>query len=148
MMRHVRRGKADIIATQALDRLARSSRTLITLVDELRRLGVGLYSYRETIDSSSAMGELIFVVFAGLAQFELSVLKERTCAGLQRAVARGKRLGRPPKAAVDILEAQRLIAEGLSKKAVAVRLGVPRTSLLRALNGVSKNASKTGLASA
>ena len=134
---------ADVVAVQALDRLARSTRTLIGLVDEFRQLGVGLYSYRETIDSTSTMGELIFVVFAALAQFELSILKERTCAGLERARAKGKRLGRPPKNTVDVAKALKLIEGGMSKKAVARELGVPRTSLLRALAGVSENVPKT-----
>ncbi|NLH47245.1 MAG: recombinase family protein [Myxococcales bacterium] len=143
MMKAVRRGQVDLISITALDRLGRDVRHLLTVVEELRQAGVGLFSLREGIDTNSPSGRMVMVIFSGLAEFELNILRERTVHGLQRARAKGVRLGRPPRVAVDVAEARRLIADGMSKKAVALHLGVPRTSLLRALNGVSKNASKT-----
>lgn len=139
MLKLVRRGYVDLVAVTAFDRLARNTRHLITLAEELRRAGVGIFSLREGIDSDSPTGQMVMTIFAALAEFELSILKERTCAGLQRARAKGKRLGRPPKKNVDVKKALRLIEGGMSKKAVARELNVPRTSLLRALEGVSEN---------
>ncbi len=125
MLQSVRRGQVDLVSVQALDRLGRSSKHLIGLVDELNHLGVDLFSYRETVDTSSPMGKVILTVFSALAEFELAVLKERTCAGLERAKARGKILGRPPKNHVDVKAAQQLLAKGMSKKCIARELGVP-----------------------
>ena len=142
VMKAVRRGQVDLVAVQALDRLGRSSKHLIGLVDELNHLGVDLFSYRETVDTSSPMGRVILTVFSALAEFELAVLKERTCAGLERAKARGKILGRPRKDNVDVKRALELVKGGMSKKAVARELSVPRTSLLRALDRVSENVSE------
>jgi DNA invertase Pin-like site-specific DNA recombinase len=144
MMKLVRRGQVDLVAVAALDRLGRNTRHLVNLVEEFRQLGVALYSYRETLDTSSPVGALIVTVFAALAQFERDVLRERTLAGLARVRAQGRRLGRPPCVAVDVAEARRLIAEGVSKKRVAVRLGVPRTTLLRALGGCPETYRKKG----
>lgn len=142
MMEAVRRGQVDLVAVQSFDRLARSSKHLIGLVDELNHLGVDLFSYRETVDTSTPMGKVILTVFSALAEFELAVLKERTKAGLARAKARGARLGRPRKY-VDVERALRLIEGGMSKKAAAEEIGVPRSSLIRALQQVSKNASES-----
>jgi DNA invertase Pin-like site-specific DNA recombinase len=143
MMKAVRRGQVDLICVVALDRLARNARHLITLVEDFRRAGVGLFSLREGIDSYSATGQMVMTIFAALAEFELSVLRERTVHGLRAARLKGKRLGRPPKNTVDVEQALKLIECGMSKKAVAKMLNVPRTSLLRALVAVSENVSKT-----
>ena len=80
-----------------LDRLGRSLKDLIEIVGELDRLGVGLVSLRENIDTTSATGRLIFHVFASLAQFERELIQERTKAGVEAARARGRKGGRPQK---------------------------------------------------
>ena len=86
----------DILVVWRLDRLGRSMRHLITLIEELRDRGVGFRSLQEgTIDTTSASGELIFNIFSALAQFERRLIQERTKAGLAVARARGRRGGRP-----------------------------------------------------
>ncbi len=87
----------DILVVWRLDRLGRSMRHLITLVEDLRDRGVGFRSLNEgAIDTTSASGELIFNIFSALAQFERRLIQERTKAGLAAERARGRRGGRPP----------------------------------------------------
>ena len=101
----------DILVVWRLDRLGRSMRHLITLVEDLRERGVGFRSLNEgAIDTTSASGELIFNIFSALAQFERRLIQERTKAGLAAARARGRNGGRPKIAANDakVLMAKKL----------------------------------------
>jgi len=87
----------DVLVVWRLDRLGRSMRHLITLVEDLRGRGVGFRSLNEgAIDTTSASGELIFNLFSALAQFERRLIQERTKAGIAAARARGRKGGRPP----------------------------------------------------
>ena len=86
---------ADILVVWRLDRLGRSMRHLITLVEDLRNRGIGFRSLNEgAIDTTSASGELIFNIFSAFAQFERRLIQERTKAGLVAARARGRQGGR------------------------------------------------------
>ena len=86
----------DVLVVWRLDRLGRSMRHLITLVENLRSCDVGFRSLNEgAIDTTSASGELIFNIFSALAQFERRLIQERTKAGLAAARARGRSGGRP-----------------------------------------------------
>ncbi len=87
--------KGDVLVVWRLDRLGRSLRDLIELVSMLSSRGIGLKSLHESIDTSSSSGKLIFHIFAALAEFERNLIRERTCAGLSAARARGKKGGRP-----------------------------------------------------
>jgi len=79
-----------------LDRLGRSVRHLVTLIDQLKELGVGFRSVCDgAIDTTTPSGELIFHVFSALAQFERRLIQERTKAGIAAARARGRKGGRP-----------------------------------------------------
>ena len=92
----------DTLLVWRLDRLGRSIRHLIDLVEDLRQRGVGFKSICDgAIDTTTASGELIFNVFASLAQFERRLIQERTKAGLTAARARGRNGGRPPVPAND-----------------------------------------------
>ncbi len=86
----------DLLVVWRLDRLGRSMRHLITLVHDLRSMGIGFRSLNEgAIDTSSASGELIFNNFSALAKFERRLRQERTKAGLAASRARGRTGGRP-----------------------------------------------------
>ena len=92
----------DILVVWRLDRLGRSMRHPITLVEDLRSKGIGFRSLNEgAIDTTSASGELIFNIFSALAQFERRLIQERTKAGLAAARARGRCGGRPKVTASD-----------------------------------------------
>src|SRR4028119_1874085 len=81
--------EGDTLVVWKLDRLARSIRQLIETVEDLERQGIGLRSLTEAIDTATPGGRLVFHVFAALAEFERSVIRERTAAGLAAGRARG-----------------------------------------------------------
>jgi DNA invertase Pin-like site-specific DNA recombinase len=87
----------DVLLVWRLDRLGRSVRHLVTLIDQLKELGVGFRSVCDgAIDTTTPSGELIFHIFSALAQFERQLIQERTKAGIAAARARGRKGGRPP----------------------------------------------------
>src|SRR5215467_9830357 len=95
MMADVRRRKVSAVVVVKLDRLARSVHHLVTLAKELEALGVDLVVLDQGIDTTTPSGRLLFHVLAAIAEFERELIRERVVAGLRRARARGKRLGRP-----------------------------------------------------
>ena len=91
-----RKGKISVVLVWKFDRYARSLRTLVTGLDEFRRLGIDFASCTEAIDTSLPSGELAYQIFGAVAQFERSLIGERTRAGLAEARRKGQRLGRKP----------------------------------------------------
>ncbi|MDA8352815.1 MAG: recombinase family protein [Firmicutes bacterium] len=85
----------DTLVVWKLDRLGRSLKHLIEVVNNLHEKGIGFQSLRENMDTTSSGGKLIFHVFGALAEFEREIIRERTQAGLTAARARGKLGGRP-----------------------------------------------------
>jgi len=94
-LEHLRDG--DTLVVWRLDRLGRSLKDLIGRAEKLQSRGVGLRSLRESIDTDSSAGQLIFHIFGALAEFERDLIRERTNAGLKAARARGRVGGRPRK---------------------------------------------------
>jgi len=85
----------DTLVVWRLDRLGRSLKQLIHLVEKLDQQGIGLRSLQENIDTTTSGGRLVFHLFGALAEFERNVIRERTQAGLSAARARGRQGGRP-----------------------------------------------------
>lgn len=85
----------DTLVVWKLDRLARSLKRLIETVEDLEACEIGFRSLTENIDTTTSSGRLVFHIFASLAKFERSILRERTTAGLNAARARGRTSGRP-----------------------------------------------------
>jgi DNA invertase Pin-like site-specific DNA recombinase len=107
---------------------------LSPIVNGLHAREIAFRSLKETMDTSTATGTLLFHVFASLAQFERDMINERAAAGRQAAKDRGHTGGRPLKLTPDKIEAARsLVAAGKSVTAAAAAVGVSRTSLYRAL---------------
>ncbi len=77
------------------DRFARSTKHLLTALDEFNHLGIRFISVQDQIDTSSPMGKAMFTIIGAMAELESSLVSERVTAGMQAAKARGKRLGRP-----------------------------------------------------
>lgn len=125
----------DVVVVWKLDRLGRSLAHLIQLVAELRDRGVGFKSLQEQIDTTTAGGQLIFHIFGALAEFERSLIRERTQAGLAAARARGRVGGRPKRlSSAQVRMAQQLLANPYTTtQQVADALHVSRTTLYRAL---------------
>ena len=86
--------KGDTLVVWRLDRLGRSIRDLLQIVDRLEKSGINFISLTEKFDTSTAAGRLVFHFFAALTQFEKELIRERTMAGLSSARARGRMGGR------------------------------------------------------
>lgn len=125
----------DTLIVWKLDRLARSLKQLIETVEMLEGKGMHFRSLTESIDTTTPTGRLAFHVFAALAEFERSVIRERTSAGLASARAQGRVGGRPPAMTpADIAAAKALLADpSITTKEVARRLGVAVSTLYKHL---------------
>jgi len=95
LVRDARRRRFDVLVCWRLDRLGRNLRHLVTLIDEMHALGIAFVSLGEGIDCTTPAGKLQLHILAALAEFERERIRERVLAGLARARAQGRRLGRP-----------------------------------------------------
>jgi DNA invertase Pin-like site-specific DNA recombinase len=96
LMCAARRGKFDIVLVWASDRIARSARHLLEILDELNRLGVKFASFREPIDTDGPLGRAIVIIIGAVAELERNLIVERVRAGMRRARFEGRRIGRKP----------------------------------------------------
>lgn len=128
--------KGDTLIVWRLDRLGRSLKDLVEIINELEERGVGFRSLSESIDTTSAGGKLIFHLFAALSEFERSLIQERTKAGLAAARARGRKGGRPRALSKSqIKKAKAMLLDPLiTKTEVAKHFNVTRATLNKALN--------------
>jgi DNA invertase Pin-like site-specific DNA recombinase len=95
LMTACRQRKIDVVLVWKFDRFARSLRHLVTALEEFKRLGVDFISATEGVDTTIPSGELVFHIFAAIAQFEAGLIGERVRAGLAEAKRNGTQLGRP-----------------------------------------------------
>ncbi|MBB3932599.1 DNA invertase Pin-like site-specific DNA recombinase [Kaistia hirudinis] len=125
----------DTLIVWKLDRLGRSLRQLIDTVEALNERGVEFRSITENLETGTPGGKLIFHVFGALAEWERSLIKERTMAGLKAAKEAGKVGGRPRALSeADLAAARALLADpAITVKEVADRLGVSQPTLYRYL---------------
>jgi DNA invertase Pin-like site-specific DNA recombinase len=134
LLDHLRTG--DVVAVTRLDRLARSTRDLLEIAERIKDAGVGLRSLAEPwADTTTPAGRMVLTVFAGIADFERSLIVERTSAGRVAAKARGVRFGPHPSLRPEQIDhARQLIKRaGNTVAEVARLLGVHRSTLYRAL---------------
>ncbi|MCT8950830.1 recombinase family protein [Pseudomonas iridis] len=134
LLDHLRTG--DVVTVTRLDRLARSTSDLLHIAERINDSGAGLRSLAEPwADTTSPAGRMVLTIFAGIADFERSLIGERTSAGRAAALARGVRFGpRPALSAEQIVHARRLIEEEGRPVTEAARiLNVHRATLYRAL---------------
>ena len=129
----------DVLVVWKLDRLGRSLAHLITLVSNLGARGIGFTSLSEAIDTNCASGRLLFHVMGALAEFERSLISERTRAGIAAARDRGAQIGRPTKFSWADVRAARaaFLAGGQNISDLAQRLGVSVSTLRRAFKLLS-----------
>jgi DNA invertase Pin-like site-specific DNA recombinase len=138
MLAAAKRRKFDVLVVWRLDRLGRNLRHLILMLDEVNALGVAFVSLAEGIDATTPAGRLQLHVLGAIAEFERSRIQERVCAGLRRARAQGKRLGRPKRIAD---EARLAPVRGLPIREAAERLGVSAATAHRWLSHKSPSIS-------
>ena len=123
LMDNARKRQFDAIVVWRFDRFARSTKHLLSALEEFRSLGIQFISYQENIDTSSALGQALFTIVSAVAQLERDLIRERVSAGIRNARANGKKLGRP-KSGVDRERILELKAQGQSLRQIAATLGV------------------------
>lgn len=124
----------DVLVVWRLDRLGRSLSHLIEVINQLGKRGVGFVSLSESIDTTTAGGRLVFHLMGAIAEFERSLIVERTRAGIDAAKKRGTHMGRPVSlTAAQVRHARALIEAGENPGSVASSLSVSRSTLYRAL---------------
>jgi DNA invertase Pin-like site-specific DNA recombinase len=131
MLDQIRDG--DVIVVWKLDRLARSTRDLLETIETIRGAGGKFQSLSEPwADTTSHAGKMIMTIFAGIAEFERDLIRERTGAGREAARKRGVRFGRPRKLTSEQENlARRLISEGKSVREIATVFKVHSATIYR-----------------
>jgi DNA invertase Pin-like site-specific DNA recombinase len=128
----------DTLIVWKLERLGRSLRHLISMLDDLRAGGVKFHSLTEAIDTATPTGRAMWQMSGVLAELEKSLISERTRAGVKAAQRRGVKFGRKVKLTPEqINHARKLIDKGEARQYVADLLNVGRSTLYRALAGFS-----------
>jgi DNA invertase Pin-like site-specific DNA recombinase len=133
----------DILMVVRLDRLGRSLRELLEVVERLKERSIALVSLEEKIDTSSAAGELVFHVFGAIAHFERRLIAERTRDGIAAARAEGRTPGRPPLNPEKLQAAIILIRNGMSPTKAARQVGLGRSTVYRELAMMPSSARQT-----
>ena len=95
MMKEARRGRFDVVLVWACDRIARSTRHFLEVLDELNRLNIEFVSFREQIDTGGPLGRAIVVIIGAIAELERNLIVERVRAGMRRDRLEGRSIGRP-----------------------------------------------------
>jgi DNA invertase Pin-like site-specific DNA recombinase len=96
MLADARRGRFEVLLIWSCDRIARSTRHLLEVLDELTRLQIQFVSFREALDTSGALGRAVTVIIGAIAELERSLIVERVRAGMRRAKLEGRHIGRKP----------------------------------------------------
>lgn len=111
LMASARNRDLDCVLVWKFDRFARSTRHLLTALEEFDHLGVRFISVQDQIDTASPMGRAMFTIIGAMAELESSLISERVTAGMRAAKSRGKQLGRPPVSPHIVAEIERLAVE-------------------------------------
>ncbi len=125
----------DSLVVWRLDRLGRSLKDLVSIITDLELRNIGFRSITEAIDTTTPGGKLVFHIFAALAEFERTLIQDRTKAGLAAARARGRKGGRPPKLNQNQIKKAKamLLDPQMTKAEIARHFEVSRTTLNKAL---------------
>lgn len=131
VVRFVRKG--DTLVVTKLDRIARSTKHLLDVVGVLEEKGVNFKVLNINLDTSTPTGKLMLTMLAAIAQFEREIMLERQAEGFEIAKAQGRIKGRRPTARIKAGEIKELVSQGMTKQAVADRLGIGVASVYRVL---------------
>jgi DNA invertase Pin-like site-specific DNA recombinase len=127
-----RRGKFDVVLVWAFDRIARSVRHFLEVLDELTHLNLEFVSFRENVDTGGPLGRAMIVIIGAIAELERNLIVERVRAGMRRAKLEGRRIGRPP-LQVDREAVLHDRARGHSLTELARTYRISRTSVIRVI---------------
>jgi DNA invertase Pin-like site-specific DNA recombinase len=132
LMADARRGKFDIVLVWAFDRIARSVRHFLEVLDELTHLNLEFVSFRENVDTGGPLGRAMIVIIGAIAELERNLIIERVRAGMRRAKLEGRRIGRP-RLEVDREAVLQDRARGQSLTELAKTYRISRTSVIRVI---------------
>jgi DNA invertase Pin-like site-specific DNA recombinase len=132
LMVDAKRRKFDAVAVWRFDRFARSTKHLLTALEEFKALGIQFVSYQEAIDTATPMGQAMFTIIAAISALEADIIRERIIAGLAHAKAKGKKLGRKS-LGVQAVRIHALQDEGLSLRQIATKTGWSLATITRTL---------------
>ena len=138
MLRDAQAHRFSLVLTTRIDRIARSSLDLKQIIVELEGRGIKFECTDQPFSTNTPTGKLLFGILGEIAEFERSLIIERTRAGLERAKAQGKKLGRP-RVGVDKARIIELRAQGLGYRKIANELGVSHQTILNRLRNEGVN---------
>jgi len=136
LMADARRKRFSVVLVAAFDRIARSTRNFLQVIDELDSMGVEFISRRENVDTSGPMGRLFVTIISAIAELERSLVVDRVKSGMRRAKLEGRQIGR---SRLDVDRGQVVIdrRSGLSLTQVAKRHNISRASVCRLMKGAN-----------
>jgi DNA invertase Pin-like site-specific DNA recombinase len=125
-----RRGRFDVVIVWAFDRMARSVRHFLEVLDELNRMNIEFISFRENVDTGGPLGRALVVIIGAIAELERSLIVERVRAGMRRAKLEGRHIGRRP-LDIDRGAVLRHRAHGQSLGQIAKTFSTSRSTISR-----------------
>jgi DNA invertase Pin-like site-specific DNA recombinase len=137
MLADARRGEFSVLLVAAFDRIARSTKNFLEVIDELHELRIEFISAREAIDTSGPMGRMFLTMLGSIAELERSLIVERIKAGMRRARLEGQRLGRAP-LNIDRESLVRDRLSGMSLTETANKYRVSRATVVRLVREASR----------
>ena len=130
MMRDARWRKFEKVVVWSVDRLGRSMKNLVLVLNELKDLKIDIFAYKQAIDTSTAMGSMFFQFLGIFSEFENTIRKERQIVGIRKAKERGVRFGRKPTAESQIVKICNMRRNGASVRAICKEVGVSPNTVL------------------
>lgn len=125
LFRMVQRKEIDVVMAWSIDRLGRSIQHLVSFMTEIQAVGVDLYIHQQAINTATPAGRMVFGIFSALGEYERELIRERINAGLARAKAQGKKLGRPSNVNPSVIASVKLLrANGHSIHTIAKQLHI------------------------
>jgi DNA invertase Pin-like site-specific DNA recombinase len=142
LMADARRHKFDTVLVWAFDRMARSVRHFLEILDELNHLSIEFVSFRENIDTGGPLGRAMVVIVGAIAELERNLIVERVRAGMRRAKLEGRQIGRSP-LKIDREQVVHDRRAGMSLTEVAKKHRVSRATVCRLMNELSAISQKS-----
>lgn len=134
MMRDARWRKFEKVVVWSVDRLGRSMKNLVLVLNELKDLKIDIFSYKQAIDTSTAMGSMFFQFLGIFSEFENTIRKERQIVGIRKAKERGVRFGRKPTTEAQIAKIRWMRKNGASIRVICSEVKVSPNTVYGSLN--------------
>jgi len=146
LMEDARKRKFDAVLVWRFDRFARSTKHLLTALEEFKHLGIDFISFKENIDTSSPLGKAMFTIASAIAELEADLIKERVISGIANARAKGVKLGKPGKEADLKRLANLRYQQELTIRAIAKEMKVSKSLVHKTLTNLKMELPKNSIA--